>query len=72
MLETAAWDETKVLDEASTLLTEEALYIQLSELQLFNRDEGIAIPECSLLGMSHAAETMSPTHAKADWWLYNV
>jgi len=33
-LETAAWDETKVLDEATTLLTKEALYIRLSELQL--------------------------------------
>ena len=55
-----------MLDEASTLLTKEVLYTRLSELQLFNRDEGIAIPECCLLGISHAAETMSPTHAKAD------
>ena len=41
------WEETSVLDQAknnTTLLIKEALHICLTNLELINRDKGVAIP----------------------------
>ena len=59
------WEETSVLDQAknnTTLLIKEALHICLTDLELTNRDEGVAIPECWQPVLDHATMT-SPTHA---------
>ena len=59
------WEETSVLDQAknnTTLLIKEALHIRLTNLELINRDEGVAIPECWQPVLDHAAMTSS-THA---------
>ena len=56
------WEETSVLDQAknnTTLLIEEALHIRLSDLELINRDEGVAIPECWQPVLDHATMTSS-------------
>ena len=58
------WEETSVLDQAknnTTLLIKQAVHIWLTNLELINRDEGVAIPECWQLVLDHAAMTSS-TH----------
>ena len=57
------WEETGVLDQAkntTTLLIKEALHICLTGLELINRDEGVAIPECWQPVLDHATMTSSP------------
>ena len=39
----ANWEAT---ERNATLLIKEALHIRLTNLELINRDEGVAIPEC--------------------------
>ena len=59
------WEETSVLDQAknnTTLLITEALHIRLTNLELINRDEGVAIPKCWQPVLDHAMVTNS-THA---------
>ena len=59
------WEETSMLDQAknnTTLLIKEALHICLTDLELINRDEGVAIPECCHPVLDHATMTSS-THA---------
>ena len=59
------WEETSVLDQAknnTTLLIKEALHIRLTDLELINRDKGVAIPECWQPVLDHATMTSS-THA---------
>ena len=59
------WEETSVLDQAknnTTLLIKEAVHIRLTDLELINRDEGVAIPECWQPVLDHATMTSS-THA---------
>ena len=43
------WEKTSMLDQAkntTTLLIKEGLHIRLTDLELINRDKGVAIPEC--------------------------
>ena len=57
------WEETGVLDQAkndTTLLIKEALHIHPTDLELINRDEGIAIPECWQPVLDHGTMTSSP------------
>ena len=59
------WEETSVLDQAknnTTLLTKEVLHIRLTDLELIDRDVGVAIPECWQPVLDHAMMTSS-THA---------
>ena len=58
------WEETSMLNQPknTTLLTKEALHIRLTNLEVINRDEGIAIPECWQPVLDHATLTSS-THA---------
>ena len=44
------------------MLIKEALHIHLTNLELINRDEGVAIPECWQPVLDHAMMTSS-THA---------
>ena len=61
------WEETSVLDQAknnTTLLIKEALYIRLTDFELINRDESVAILECWQLVLDHATMTkLHPHHA---------
>ena len=45
-----------MLDQAknnTTLLIKEAVHIRLTNLELINRDVGVAIPECGQLVLDH-------------------
>ena len=57
------WEETSVLNQAkntTTLLIKEALHICPTDLELINRDEGVAIPECWQPVLDHGTMTSSP------------
>ena len=70
-----AWSSTLVssqrLDQAentTTLLIKEALHIHLTDFELINRDEGVAIPECWQPVLDHAMMTKAPPtpHQETD------
>ena len=55
------WEKTSLLDQSmnTTLLIKEALHIHLTNLELINRDKGVAILECWQLVLDHAAMASS-------------
>ena len=59
-----------MLDQAKNnttlLIKEPALHIRFTNLELINRDEGVAIPECWQPVLDHAAMTSSTTSRHAE------